>query len=90
MGGGVADMEEYVVAFNTSEANVRSVAVDKTFCRSEMIDMYTSSLSRYYGKKYGDAIPWNNQIWTVARAENAIDALNTAYKFWNNGRNTNE
>ncbi len=77
-------MEEYVVAFRTSEANVRSVADDKTFCRSKMINMYTFALSRY-GKKYGDAVPWNNQIWSVVRAENAIDALNTAYKFWNNG-----
>ena len=77
-------MEEYVVAFTGDEVNVRSVTADKTFCRSEMIDMYTSALSRYTGQKYGDAIPWNNQIWTVVRAENAIDALNTAYKFWTN------
>lgn len=77
-------MEEYVVAFRQSEVNARSVAVDKTFCRSEMIDMYTFALSRYHGKKYGDAIPWNNQIWTVVRAENAMDALNTAYKFYIN------
>lgn len=83
-------MEEYVVAFREYEAKVRSVAIDKTFCHSEMIDMYTSALSRYYGQKYGDAIPWNNRIWTVVRAENAIDALNTAYKFWINGRNTND
>lgn len=85
-----ATMEEYVVAFREYEANVRSVYIDKTFYRSEMIDMYTSALSRYSGQNYGDAIPWNNQIWTVVRAENAIDALNTAYKFCINGRDTNE
>lgn len=74
------NMEEYIVAFNASEANARSVADDETFCRSEMINMYNSALSRHYGKKYGDAVPWNNQLWTVVRAENATDALNKAVK----------
>lgn len=83
-------MEEYIVAFRPSEVNVRSVAADKTFCQSEMIDMYTFALSRHHGKEYGDAIPWNNQIWTVVRAENAVDAMNTAYKFWINEREEHE
>lgn len=47
-------MEEYVVSFGEYEAKVRSVAIDKTFCQSEMIDMYTSAISRYDGQKYGD------------------------------------
>lgn len=83
-------MEKYVVAFRDSEVNVRSVTVDKTFCRSEMINMYNSALSRNFGKNYGDAIPWNNQIWAVVQAKNAIDALNTAYKSWVNRRNKND
>lgn len=77
-------MEKYVVAFRDSEVNIRSVAVDKTFYQSEMINMYNSALSRHFGKNYGDAIPWNNQIWAVVQAKNPIDALNTAYKSWVN------
>ena len=67
-------MEKYIVAYNSSEANVRRVKDDEKYCRSEMMDMYKFALNRHLNN-FGEIVAWNNQFWCVIEADNAMDAL---------------
>ena len=71
---------EYIVAYNSSEVNIRCKCDDIDFCHNEMNDMYIWALSRYPDKTYGDIVAYNNQDWCVVDAENAADALKVYFE----------
>jgi len=73
-------MEEYIVAYRRTEANIRSKAVDESFFHNQMTDMYKWALSHYLDREWGDCAPWNNQLWCTVMADNAFDALNACLK----------
>ena len=68
-------MEEYIIACNSSELNVRQKAADEQFCHGAMTEMYGLALDHHKDLKYGDPVPWNNQLWGVVEAESIGDAL---------------
>lgn len=69
------DKASYIVAYSSSEANVRLMLDDINFCNREMLDSFLFGLSRYPDKNRDDIIGWNNQFWGIVDADNAMDAL---------------
>lgn len=67
-------MQEFIVAYNSRECNIRQKADDEQFCHDEMTKMYDWELS-HHNCVYGDIIGWNNQFWGVVEAENSYEAL---------------
>lgn len=68
-------MEEFIVACNSRELNIRQKAVDEQFCHGAMTEMYGWALDHHKDMQYGDLVPWNNQLWGVVEAESIGDAL---------------
>lgn len=68
-------MDEYIVAYDSRELNIRQKAIDEFFCHGEMTELYNSALNRHKCRKYGDIVGWNNQFWGVVEAESAAKAL---------------
>lgn len=68
-------MQEFIVAYNFREINIRQKADDEQFCHNEMTERYGWALSHHKDRNYGDIVGWNNQFWGVVEAESSAEAL---------------
>ena len=72
-----AEKLSFIVAYNSREANVRSLIDDREFYQREMLDQFLRAAA-IHNLNRDDIVPWNNQFWAIVDANEPKEALEKA------------
>lgn len=68
------DKMSYIVAYNSTSAEIRQLLEDREFCNRRMLDEFLRA-SAIHGSNRDDIVPWNTQFWGIVDADSAADAM---------------